>query len=170
MGNNPDYLVLIIEQAIQKALQTNQNITNYYKTLNKHKKCSKCSTLKTTKIYKIERSVCKNGFNTNTLNLMKKIFGLLEENSSCKQDSSNKAVISNEQVRSRKQDTSSKQDNLTKIKTFNVKNYELGLLFRRFEELFNTPYYSETDYTHACDEAVIILDELLRIKILTRKE
>ena len=136
MGNNPDYLVLMIEQPIQKALQTNQNTTNYFKTLNKHKKCSKCSSLITTKNYEKNRSVCRNGYNTNTHNLMKKIIGLLEGNSSCKQDSSNKAVISNKQVRSRKQGTSSKQDNLTKINTSNVKYYGPGMFFRRFFKNF----------------------------------
>ena len=59
-GNNPDDLTLIFEQAIQKVLQTNQNISNYYKNLNKHKKRSKCSILITTEIYKEDRSVCKN--------------------------------------------------------------------------------------------------------------
>ena len=54
-------------------LQTNQNTTNYYKNMNKHKNCSKCSTLITTENYKKNRSVCKNCYNTNTLNLMKKI-------------------------------------------------------------------------------------------------
>ena len=38
MGINPDDLNLKIEQAIQKALQTKQNTTNYYKNMNKHKK------------------------------------------------------------------------------------------------------------------------------------
>ena len=52
MGINPDDLNLIIEQAIQKVLQTNQNTTNYYKNMNKHKKCSKCSTLITIENYK----------------------------------------------------------------------------------------------------------------------
>ena len=69
MGNNPDDLNLIFEQAIQKALQTNQNTTNYYKNMNKHKKCSKCSTLITTENYKKDPSVCKNCYNTNTINL-----------------------------------------------------------------------------------------------------
>ena len=108
--------------------------------MNKHKNCSKYSTLITTEIYKKERSVCKNGYNTNALNSMKKIFGLLEEDSSSKQDSSNKEVISKKQVRSRKQDTSSKQDNITKINTFNVKNYGAGRLFRKFQELFDSPF------------------------------
>ena len=59
MGINPDDLNLIIEQAIQKVLQTNQNTTNYYKNMNKHKKCSKCSNPITTEYYKKDRSVCK---------------------------------------------------------------------------------------------------------------
>ena len=33
MGFKPDDLNLIIDQAIQKALQTNQNTTNYYKNI-----------------------------------------------------------------------------------------------------------------------------------------
>ena len=57
MGINPDDLNLIIEQAIQKVLQTNQNRTTYYKKINKHKKCSKCSILITTENYK-KRSQC----------------------------------------------------------------------------------------------------------------
>ena len=80
--------------------------------MNKHKKISKCSTPITKESYKKDRSVCKNCYNTNTLNLMKKRFGLLEENSSSKQDrSSNQDIsdISNKQVRSRKQDISNKQ-------------------------------------------------------------
>ena len=86
MGINPDDLNLIIEQAIQKVLQTNQNTTNYCKNMNKHNTCSKCSTPITIENYKKDRSVCKICYNTNTLNLMKKRFGVLEENSSSKQD------------------------------------------------------------------------------------
>ena len=121
-GINPDDLNLTIEQAIQRALQTNQNTTNFYKKMNKHKKCSKCSILITTKKYEKDPSVCKNCYNTNTLNLMRKRFKLLEENISSKQDSSSnqdisdkkdrsiKEDISNKQVRSRKQNSSSKQE------------------------------------------------------------
>ena len=39
MGINPDDLNLIIEQAIQKAIETNRNTTNYNENMNKHKKC-----------------------------------------------------------------------------------------------------------------------------------
>ena len=61
--------------------------------------------------YKKDRSVCKNCYNANTLNLMKMRFGMLEENSSRKQDisdiqdSSNKEDIPNKQVRSKKLDS-----------------------------------------------------------------
>ena len=40
--------------------------------MNKHKNFSKGSTLITIENYKKDRSVCKNCYNTNTLNLMKK--------------------------------------------------------------------------------------------------
>ena len=115
MGINPDDLNLIIEQAIRlELLHTDQNTTNSYEKMNKLKKCSKCSTLLAIKNYKKDRSVCKICFNANTLKIMKKRFGLLEENNSSKQDisdiqdSSNKEDISNKQVRSKKQDSSSK--------------------------------------------------------------
>ena len=52
MGINPDNLNLIIQQAIQRVLQTNQNTTNFYRNMSKHKNCSKCSTLKTSENYK----------------------------------------------------------------------------------------------------------------------
>ena len=139
MGINPDDLNLIIEQAIQKALQTNQNTTNYYKNMNKHKKCSKCSIPITIENYKKDRSVCKNCYNTNTLKLMKKRFGLLEENSSSNQDisdirdRSNKENISNEQVKSRKQGSSNKQDS-----SINIKNVDPDCLMEKFSELYNS--------------------------------
>ena len=84
MGINPDDLILIIEQAIQKSLQTNQNTRNYYRNMKKPKNCSTCSGIITTENHKKDGSVCKICYNTNTLILMKKIFGLLEENSSSK--------------------------------------------------------------------------------------
>ena len=120
MGINPDDLNLIIEQAIQKVLQTNQNTSNYYKNMNKHKNCSQCSSLITTENYKKDRSVCKNCYNSNTLILMKRRFGVLEKNSSSKQDSSSNQDISdiqdssNKQVRARKQTSSNKQDRSSK--------------------------------------------------------
>ena len=52
MGIDSDDLKLIIEQAIQKFLQTNPNTSNYYRNMNKHKNCSKCSSIITMEIYK----------------------------------------------------------------------------------------------------------------------
>ena len=77
--------------------------------MNKHKNFSKGSTLITIENYKKDRRVCKNCYNTNTLNLMKKRFGLIEKNTSRNQDTSNKEDISNKQVRSRKQESSNKK-------------------------------------------------------------
>ena len=82
--------------------------------MNKHKKCSKRSTLKTTENSKEDPSVCKACYNTKTLNLMKKRFGLLEEKSSSEQDSSSKQDISDIQDSSNKQDISNKQNRSSK--------------------------------------------------------
>ena len=162
MGINPDDLNLIIEQAIQKVLQTNQNTTNYYKNMNKHKKCSKCSTLITIENYKKDRSVCKNCYNTITLNLMKNRFGLLEEQSSSKQGRSSNQDISdnsNKQDRSRKQDTS-----------INLKNIDPDCLMEKFSELYNNKYDSDDKAQAAREHAKEILNELLRVKAITKRQ
>ena len=147
MGINPDYLNLIIEQAVQKALQTNQNTTNYYKTINKHKKCSKCFTVITTENHKKDRSVCKNCYNTNTLSLMKKRFGLLEENRSSKKDSSNKLDGS-----------------------INIKNIDPDCLVEKFSELYNNEYDSIEQSQAAREHAREILNELLIVKAITKRQ
>ena len=77
--------------------------------MNKHKNCFKCSTLTTTENYKKGRSACKSCYNTNTLNLMKKRFGLLKENCSSIQDISSKQGISDIQDSSKKEDISNKR-------------------------------------------------------------
>ena len=108
MGSDPEDLNLKIGEAIQKALQTNQNTNYYYKNMNKHKKCSKCPTLITTEKYKKDRSVCKMCYITNTFILLKRRFGLLQENSSRKQDRLSNQHVSNKENSSNKQDFSSK--------------------------------------------------------------
>ena len=177
MGINPDELNLIIELAIQKVLQTNQNTTNYYKNMNKHKKCWKCSTLITTENYKKDRSVCKICYNTNTLNLMKKRFALLAETSSNKgdisdkQDRSNKEDISNEQVRSRKQNSSNKQVRSSKQdSSINLKNIDPDCLMEKFTELYNNKYDSVEKDQAARKHAMEILNELLRVKAITKRD
>ena len=182
MAINPDDLNLIIEQAIQKVLQTNQNTNNYYKNMSKHKNCSEKSTPITTEKYKKDRSVCKNCYNTNTLNSMKKRFGLLEGNSSSNQDisdiqeSSNKEDISNKQVRSkkqgssnkqvrsRKQDTSSKQDSF-----INLENVDPDCLMEKFIELYNSKYVSNEETQAAREHGTEILNKLLRVKAITKR-
>ena len=177
MGINPNDLILIIEQAVQKALQTNQNTTNYYKNMNKHKKCSKCFTVITTENYKKDRSVCKNCYNTNILNLMNNRFGLLEENRSSKQDSSNKEYISNKQVRSRKQDSSNKQirsskkDSSNKLDgSINKKNIDPDCLTEKFSELYNNEYDSIEQSQAAREHAKEILKKILRVKAITKRQ
>ena len=159
MGINPDDLNLIIEQAIQKVLQTNQNTTNYYKNMNKHKTCSKCSTPITIENYKKDRSVCKNCYNTNTLKLMKKRFGVLEIISSSKQDGLSNQDISNKQVRSRKQDTSN-----------NLKNIGPDCLMGNFTEFYNNKYDSAEKAQAARKHAKEILSELIRVKAISKKQ
>ena len=145
--------------------------------MNKHKKCSKCSTIITTENYKKDRSVCKNCYNTNTLILMKKRFGLLEENNSDIQDRSNKEDISNKQVRSKKQnisqkqvrskkqDTSSKQDS-----SINLNNVDPDCLMEKFTELYNSKYTSNEEVQVARERGKEILNELLRVKGITKRQ
>ena len=171
MGINPDDLNLIIEQAIQKILQTNQNTTKYYKNMNKHKKCSKCSTLITTENYKKDRSVCKNCYNTNTLNLMKKRFGLIEENSSRNQDVSDIQGSSNKEDISKKQDISHKQVKSSKQNTSNnLKNIDPDCLMEKFSELYNNKYDSVEKAQAAREHAKEILNEILRVKAITKRQ
>ena len=81
-----------------------------------------------------------------------------------KQDGSDKQESSNKRDRSRKQVSSSKRT------SFNVKGVDPEILFKRFGELFDTPYYNDNDARLACDEAFIILKEVIRSEHLTRKE
>ena len=168
MGINPDALNLIIEQAIQKALQTNQNTTNYYKNMNEPKQSSKCSTVITTKNYKKDRTVCKNCCNSNTPNLMKKKFGLLEEsrsNNQYIQDSSNKEDNSNKQVRSRKQVGSNKKDcSSNQNSSVNIKNIDPDCLMENFSELHNSKDVSIEQSQDAREQAKESLNELLGVK------
>ena len=138
MGKNPDDLILIIEQAIQKVLQSNQNTTNYYKNKNKHKNCSKCSILITTENYK--------------KNVDKQVRSR-KQNSSRKQDSSNK------QVRSRKQNSS-----------INIKNVDPDCLMEKFSELYNNKYDSMEQSQAAREHGKEILNELLRVKAITKRQ
>ena len=111
---------------------------------------------------------------------MKKRFGLLEENSSTKQDrSSNQDIsdISNKQVRSKKQDISNKQVGSRKQATFSkqdgsikLKNIDSDCLMEKFSELCNNKYDSDEKAQAAREHAKEILNELLRVKALTKRQ
>ena len=126
---------------------------------------------------------------------MKRKFGLLEENSSSKQDksdiqdSSDKEGISNKQLRSKKQDSSSKHVSSNKQvrsnkhsgytkkgssneldSSKNLKNLDPDCLMKKFSELYNSKYDSDEKAQAAREQAIEILDELLRVKALAKKQ
>ena len=114
---------------------------------------------------------------------MKKRFALLEENSSSKkkdnssnqdisdiQDSSNKQESSNKKVRSSKQDISKKQVRSSKQdSSINIKNIDPDCLMEKFSELYNSEYVSIEQSQAAREHAKEILDELLRVKAITKR-
>ena len=113
---------------------------------------------------------------------MKKRFGLLEENSSSNQDvsdiqdRSNKEDISNKQVRSRKQNSSRKQDSSIKQvrcskqdSSINLKIDDLDCLMEKFTELYNSKYASNEEAQVARERGKVILNELLRVKAITKR-
>ena len=127
--------------------------------MKKHEKCTKCSTLLTTENYKKDRIVCNFCYNTNTLNLMKKRFGLLEENSSTNQV---RRDVSNKRVRSRKQKCSTNQD----ISCNYIIDVDPNLLCDKLRDILSKLDMTDSDYTMA----KMILDELLRTKSIPKKQ
>ena len=108
---------------------------------------------------------------------MKKRFGLLEENSSSNQDfsdiqdRSNKEDISNKQVKSRKQNSSNKQVRSTKQdSSINIKNVDPDCLMEKFLELYNSKYDSIEQSQAAREHGKEILNELLRVKAITKRQ
>ena len=114
---------------------------------------------------------------------MKKRFGLIEENSSGKQDSLNKEDISNKQVRSRKQNSSRKQDSSNKLvrsrkqdtsskqdSSININNIDPDCLMETFTELYNSKYASNEEAQVAREHGKEILNELLRVKAITKRQ
>ena len=113
---------------------------------------------------------------------------MLEENSSSKQDNSsnqdisdiqdrsNKEDISNKKVRSRKQNSSRKQDishqqvrSSKQDSSINIKNVDPDCLMEKFSELYNSGYASIEQSQAAQEHAKEILDELLRVKAITKR-
>ena len=91
-----------------------------------------------------------------------------------KQDSSNKEDITNKQVRVRKQDSSRKKvstsnqecSNMGDLSINNITDAEPDLLCDKLRETLSKSVMLESDYTMV----QMIIDELLRVKCITRKE
>ena len=120
---------------------------------------------------------------------MKKRIRFLEENHSSKQgfsnnqdvsviqDSSNKENISNKQVRSRKQIFSKKQMRLGKEDSSNKQDVSINLksidpdcLMDKFSELYISEYETIEQSQAAREHAKEILDELLRVEAITKRQ
>ena len=135
--------------------------------------CSKRNIAVTWDNYKKARTVCKFCYNNHVLAYYKNRFCpnsspkpdiSTQKELSIKQDGSDKQESSNKRDRSRKQISSSKRT------SFIVKGVDPEIFFKSFGELFDTPYYKDNDARLACDEAFIILKEVIRTKHLTRKK
>ena len=99
MINNSEILNDTIGRTIKKVLSNNPNTIDYFKNVNKHSNCSNFSTPITMKNYKKDRTVCKNWYNTNTYNLMKKRLLYQKKPAQAnKQDLVNEIVLVNKQV------------------------------------------------------------------------
>ena len=137
--------------------------------------CSKCNIAITRDNFKKGRTVCKLCYNNHVLASYKNKFCLNsspesdvstktgfsnKQDTSNEQDSSNKQDISNKQVISNERDSCRKQTISSKRTSFNVKDFDTEILFKRFGELFDTSYYTDKDARLACDEAFNILKEL----------
>ena len=155
------------------SLQTN----DYYKNLNKHVNCSKCNVVLTQDNYKKGRTICKLCYNNNVLRYYKNKFGsdLVSKTDASTQtdfsselDSSNKQVRSVRQNKTKKQASSNKQDcsNKQDISINNIIDSDPNLLCDKLREILSKPNMEENDYTMTN----MIIDELYRIKCITRKE
>ena len=97
--------------------------------------------------------------------------GSNKQDSSSKQDRSNKEDISIKQVRSRKQNSSRKQDTSSKQDSFiNLKNVDPDCLMEKFTELYNVIYASNEEAQVARERGKEILNELLRVKAITKRQ
>ena len=165
----------------------------YYKNLNKHTQCTKCFCEITRDNYKKDRSICRKCYSKYMLEYNSNRRGEYNKvDSSNNFDSSNKQEISRKQVRSRKQDSSNKEDitnkqvrvrkqdssrkkvstsnqecsNMGDLSINNITDAEPDLLCDKLRETLSKSVMLESDYTMV----QMIIDELLRVKCITRKE
>ena len=117
--------------------------------------CSKRNIAITCDKYKKGRTVCKLCYSNHVLAYYKNRFcpisspkpdvstktGFsIKQDTSNEQDSSNKQDISNKQVISNERDSCRKQTISSKRTSFNVKDFDTEIPFKRFGELFDTSY------------------------------
>ena len=94
----------LVDESVQRALEKNKSLNEYYKNLNKHTQCTKCYDKTTRDNYKKGRSICRKCYSKY----------MLEYNSSRRGDSS-KLDSSNKLDSSRKQDDSDNFDSSNKF-------------------------------------------------------
>ena len=173
-----ELLKSLIDESVQRALAKNKLSEEYYKNLNKHTQCTKCYDKITRDNYKKDRSICRKCYSKYMLDYNSSRRGDFNKidnsnnfdssnklDSSRKQDRSNKEDISNRQVKSRKQNSSSKQDS-----SINLKNIDPDCLMENFTELYNSKYASNEEAQVARERGKEILNDLLRVKAITKRQ
>ena len=161
------------------SIQTN----DYYKNLNKRGNCSKCNIVLTRDNYKKGRTVCKFCYNNNVLRYYKNKFSYnlsSKTDVSTQTDFSDELDDSNKKITSKKRNTSTKKARSTKkddliihdnsniedITINNIFDNDPDLLCDKLREILSKSDMSENDYIMT----KMIIDELYRVKCITRKE
>ena len=174
-------------------IQTN----DYYKNLNKHNNCSKCNIVLNYDNYKKGRTVCKLCYNNNVLTYYKNKFGsdlvsktdastqtdlnnLINYDLTNNKSTSNDCNNSNKKITSKKRNTPTKKSRSTKkddliihdssniedISINNIFDNDPNLLCDKMKEILSKPDMIESDHIML----KMIIDELYRVKCITRKQ
>ena len=169
------------------SLQTN----DYYKNLNKHVNCSKCNVVLTRDNYKRGRTICKLCYNNNVHTYYKNKFcfnsshkldvgtqtdcnNLINHDITNNKSTSNVCDNSNKKITSKKRNTPTKKADLINHDSLNIEDITINnifdndpnLLCDKLREILSKPNMEENGYTMTN----MIIDELYRVKCITRKE
>ena len=160
-----ELLKSLLDESDQRVLEKNKLSEEYYKKLNKHTECSKCHDKITQDNYKKDRSICRKCYSKYMLD-----YNSSRRGDYNKLDNSNNFDSSGKQVRSRKENSSNKQDKSRKQDTsINLKNIDPDCLMEKFSELYKNKYDSVEKEQAAREHAEEILNELLRVKAITKR-
>ena len=186
MDMGSELLKTLIDEAVQRVLEKDKSSEEYYKNLNKHTQCTKCYDKITRHNYKKDRSICRKcyskymlEFNSSRRGDYNKLESSRKQDVSDIQDTSNKEDISNKQVRSRKQNSSRQQDCSNKqvrsskqvtSSSINLKSVDPDCLMEKFTELYNSKYASNEEAQVAREHCKENLNELLRVKAITKRQ